>query len=117
MRRLFRGRAARVAPLGLVAAGVCFLTAACAPAPKPKTHTVLMENLKFEPATLHVKAGDTIVWVNKDMFPHTATAKPDGFDSGEIGPGASWTLVVDGRGERAYVCTYHPTMTGKLVVE
>ena len=42
--------------------------------PPPATHTVTMEAVSFKPESLTVKAGDSIVWVNKDPFPHTATA-------------------------------------------
>jgi hypothetical protein len=37
--------------------------------PKPVTHTLTIEGMQFGPATLAVKTGDSIVWVNKDMFP------------------------------------------------
>jgi plastocyanin len=35
-----------------------------------------------------VKAGDTVVWVNKDPFPHTVTSQAGGCDSPEIVPGS-----------------------------
>jgi plastocyanin len=82
----------------------------------PATHTVTVENMAFNPASLTVKRGDRIVWVNKDLFPHTATAARKGFDSGEIAAQSSWTYVADGSGEYAYLCSYHPTMKATLVV-
>ena len=36
-------------------------------------HTVVIENMQFNPATLTVRRGERIVWVNKDLFPHTVT--------------------------------------------
>ena len=33
-----------------------------------------MQAVQFAPATLKVKRGDTVVWTNRDPFPHTATA-------------------------------------------
>ena len=33
----------------------------------PATHTVVMEGTGFQPADLKVAAGDTVVWVNKDL--------------------------------------------------
>lgn len=56
------------------------------------------------------------MWVNKDLFPHTATADSKVFDSREIVPEASWAYVVEEPGEYAYSCTYHPTMKGKITV-
>ena len=40
-----------------------------------------MENMRFQPQSLTVARGDTVVWVNKDLVPHTATSKAGGFDS------------------------------------
>jgi plastocyanin len=85
--------------------------------PQPVTHTITMENMQFQPATLTVKAGDSVVWVNKDMFAHTATSKSDAFDSGQIAAGASWTFRTATIGEFPYVCALHPTMGGTLRVE
>src|SRR5262245_20700129 len=83
----------------------------------PKTYTVVMEGTGFEPADLKVAAGDTVVWVDKDPFPHTATAKNADFDSQEIGVGKSWKNIFKTKGDFAYACTLHPTMKGTLKVE
>jgi plastocyanin len=88
-----------------------------AAAPKPRTHTVTIEGTRFQPELLTVNVGDTVVWVNKDAFPHTATAKPGPFDSGAITTGNSWKHTVKAKGEVAYICSYHPTMTGRLRVK
>ena len=83
---------------------------------EPATHTVIIEGLKFVPETLTVTRGDTIVWVNKDPFPHTATAK-GAFDSGSIAAGETWKYTPRKDGEHAYICTFHPNMKGTLRVE
>ena len=83
---------------------------------KPVTHTVVMEGTSFEPAALTIRLGDRIEWVNKDFFPHTATAT-DGFDSGIILAGKSWTHTPGAKGEVEYICTLHPTMKGTLTVK
>lgn len=85
------------------------------PAPPPRTHTVTMESVAYQPAVLTVKVGDSIVWVNKDLFPHTATAQGT-FDSKEIAVEASWQYTPTSAGEFPYVCTYHPTMKGTVRV-
>ena len=76
-----------------------------------------MEGVGFVPRALTMKPGDTVIWVNKDPFPHTATADDRSFDSREIAPGKSWKFVAKKRGKSPYVCALHPTMTGTLVVE
>jgi len=80
------------------------------------THTVIIDGLKYQPETVTAKRGDTIVWINKDPFPHTVTAKGV-FDSREIPEGKSWRYTPRKAGEYAYVCTLHPNMKGTLKVE
>ena len=94
------------------------LTAADAPRPaEGAAHTVVIENMQFTPAELSVHRGERIVWVNKDLFPHTATAASHAFDSGGIAAGSSWTYVASKAGEYAYGCTFHPTMKAILKVQ
>jgi plastocyanin len=90
---------------------------AAAGASKPATHTVTIDASRFEPEVLKVRAGDTVVWVNKDIVAHTATSQLGGFDSGMIVPGKSWTYRVRQTGEVAYICAYHPTMKATLRVD
>ena len=82
----------------------------------PKTHTVVVEAMRFAPETLTVQRGDRVVWVNKDLFPHTATASAGTFDSGSIAPSASWTYVAHEAGDHPYLCSLHVTMKGMLSV-
>jgi plastocyanin len=121
----FRRRSSKRVELAVLAAALSLLLASAAaqdpkpkpkPRPKPVTHTVVTEGLKFQPETLTINLGDSVVWVNKDPFPHTATSKAGGFDSKQIDAGKSWTYTPKTKGEAAYVCTFHPTMTGRLRV-
>lgn len=80
------------------------------------THTVTIEAMKFEPATLTVKRGDRVVWINKDVVPHTATAARR-FDSKNIAAGQSWTWKAGRAGRHEYLCTYHPGMKGVIEVK
>ena len=81
-----------------------------------KTHTITMEATSFKPDRLTVAAGDTVVWVNKDPFPHTATSAGV-FDSGSIDPEKSWKFRTTKTGTFDYICTFHPTMKARLTVE
>ena len=89
---------------------------AAAQARKPATHTVVMEAVRFQPEVITVRAGDSVVWVNKDPFPHTAVSKTASFDSESIDADKSWKYVPKKKGEFEYVCTLHPTMKGTLRV-
>ena len=82
-----------------------------------KVHTVTIEGMALQPKTLTVKAGDSVIWVNKDLFPHTATSTARRFDSGQIPASGSWRYVARATGAFEYTCTLHPTMTGTLEVE
>ena len=85
---------------------------------KAKTHTVTMEDMRFQPALLVVAPGDTIVWINKDLVPHTATSQVGGFDSNVILASESWRYTVQKKkGDFAYICTLHPAMKGTLRVK
>jgi plastocyanin len=103
------GRIARALVFGLA---LVLPTAALA-----ASHIVRIEGMKFQPERLEVRAGDTVTWVNADMVPHTVTAAARSIDSGSIAPKAKWTRVIRGRGEIDYVCRFHPTMKGTLVVK
>ncbi len=81
-----------------------------------KNITVTIENLSFKPADIKAKVGDTIVWVNKDIVDHTATARDKSFDV--IQPAKnSVSQSLTKAGTFDYYCRYHPNMTGRLVVE
>jgi plastocyanin len=108
--------ASRAAALALV----CSLgPSAAACARKPVTHTVTIDASRFDPAVLTVTAGDTVVWVNNDIIPHTANSQVghQGFASGSLALGQSWTYRPKQAGEWAYVCAFHPAMKATLVVK
>ena len=80
-------------------------------------HTVVIENMQFTPATLTVRRGERVVWVNRDLFPHTATSASKVFDSGSIAPNGSWSFTPRKAGSYPYGCTFHPTMKGTITVQ
>ena len=85
---------------------------------KPATHTVTIDAVSFKPSTLTIKAGDSVVWVNKDIVAHTATADgSNGFESGALATGKSWKRAFKSKGDFAYICRFHPTMKGRVVVQ
>lgn len=89
-----------------------------AAAPKPRTHVVtIVDAMHYEPASLTVRSGDTIVWLNKDVVQHTATSADGGFDSPAISPEKSWKYVARKKGTFGVSCRFHPTMKGTLQVK
>ena len=108
---------ARLAPFtAAVALFVCTAGFAARGSSEPKTHTVTIEEMRFQPERLTVARGDTIVWVNKDLVPHTVTSEAGRFDSQTIQTEKSWKLTASKEGDFPYVCTFHPTMKAMLNV-
>ena len=102
--------------LGLLAAG---LPASSRPAPaqEPARHVVEIRDMAFQPSQLRVAPGDTVVWINRDIVPHTATLPGSGgWDSGILAPGDSAQYVPPTTGRVLYTCRLHPTMRARLVV-
>ena len=98
----------------LLAAAV--IPAAAAPsAHAARAYTIILNKMKFgaPPPDLHV--GDTVLWVNRDLFRHSATARARGFDL-DLPPGKTARLVLKKPGMIAFFCKFHPGMTGQLKV-
>ena len=83
-----------------------------------KVHVVTMSHtFSYEPQTLEVNVGDTIVWKDTDLYQHTVTSVDrKSFNSGPINPGGSWRYKAVKEGTYAYFCVPHPNMRGTLIV-
>jgi len=79
------------------------------------TYTVTLKDMKFGPLPATLRAGDTIEWVNSDIFLHSASARDKAFDV-ELKPGAHLWTTFHRAGAYPFACRYHPGMTGTLVV-
>jgi len=88
---------------------------------EPKSVTVTMKSLSYEPKKLEIRVGDSVVWNNKAFAAHTATSDDDGktFDTGNVEPGESSKAVkFEKEGEFKYHCVVHgKTMSGTIVVK
>ena len=82
----------------------------------PRTHTVVIDKMKFGAVPANVRVGDRILWINRDMFKHTATAKDKSFDV-DLKPGARGVSVVRKAGAIPIICRYHPGMRAMLKVK
>ena len=77
--------------------------------------TVEMIEACFTPTTLRIEPGDEVTFVNTDPFTHNVTANLWGhFD--DMGQGDAFTATFADEGAYPYACTYHPGMTGVIVV-
>ncbi len=78
--------------------------------------SITIKNMAFNPASLSVSAGTTVIWTNSDTTMHTVTADDASFNSGNIAIGATYSRAFNSAGTFSYHCTLHPEMTGKIVV-
>src|SRR5256885_6116746 len=79
------------------------------------TIQITMENLVISPAEASAKIGDTIEWINKDIFAHTATARNGDWDV-TMPPKKTVTSVLKKAGTVEYYCRFHPNMKATLVI-
>lgn len=110
----------------LVLGGGMILLAGCSSAPGstpgsarekkvPKTYTVEIVNMAFQPAELAVNKGDTVLFINKDMVVHNVTEDGDkGWSSSSLEMGQSYRLVV--REAVGYYCSIHTVMKGRITI-
>lgn len=99
----------------------CLLACVAAAGPAPHAgaarHRVEIRALTFHPARLDAAPGDTIVWINRDVVPHTATrAGREGWDTGMLARGDSALVVLPSIGGGEYTCTLHPAMRGRITI-
>jgi len=80
------------------------------------TLQITMENLVFAPTEASAKVSDTVEWINKDVFAHTATAQNGDFDL-TIAPKKTATFVLKKAGTVDYYCRFHPNMKATVQVE
>jgi plastocyanin len=111
-----RARAA-LAPL---ACSLAVLALGAAPAaaggPAPAGPTSAIHDRIYTPSAITVAAGQSIVWRNETLGPHTVTSTSELFNSGRIEGGTGYTLKYSTPGSFDYYCTVHPTMKGVVTV-
>lgn len=93
------------------------LVAAAATAKAQTTHTVTIQGFEFQPANLTISPGDTVIWVNQDDAPHTATAIRGGLDTGTLNKGEQKGFRFTTSGTIEYRCDIHPAMRATLTIQ
>jgi plastocyanin len=78
--------------------------------------SVKIRDMKFSPASVSIKVGESVTWVNEDDRDHTVTAADGSFASDNLKPGSSFTFEFTKAGKFAYACSYHPRMKGVVNV-
>lgn len=80
---------------------------------------VFIRRFTYIPAQIHVRAGQSVAWVNceEDGTPHTATANDASFDSGLLNPNGAYVRSFPSAGTVPYHCGLHPFMKATVVVD
>lgn len=100
----------------LLPAALAAVAATAAPPASAPTAVVHIKNFAYAPATLTVRTGATVRFVNDDGEAHTVTAGAKTFDSGGLDSGDVWSYRFTQAGTYPYFCAVHPYMRGTVVV-
>jgi plastocyanin len=88
----------------------------------PGANMVWIQGMAYNPSTITVASGTTITWINKDVVAHTVTSNDGLFDSGSMSAsdpytaGGTFTYTFSTPGSYSYHCSFHLTMTAKVIV-
>jgi plastocyanin len=78
-------------------------------------NTISIANFAFDPETLTVPAGTTVIWTNNDTTTHRI--KSSTFNSDNLANGETFEQKFDTKGRFDYSCSIHPTMKGTIIVD
>jgi len=81
----------------------------------PRTHQIVIDRMKFGPMPAEVRVGDRLLWINRDLFRHTASSASAGFDA-DLSAGSQKLVLIRKPGAFAVTCRYHPGMRATLRV-
>ncbi len=116
-------------PLSVLCMAMAVWLASCGPSPTsppPATPSVagslsasqiLIKDFKFVPATLTVKAGTQVTWVNHDDEAHNVIISDGIGRSGAIDTDEKYTFKFAQPGEYPIRCSMHHRMGGTIVVQ
>ena len=111
----------------VLAIALTFLIVALSPNALGQSKTTLVSIVKgasnpsmtepYNPSPINVPKRKTVTWTNNDNTAHTVTqgnpsgnSPQNGFDSGILAPGKTFTHTFATAGTIQYYCTLHPTM-------
>jgi len=105
-----------VAALAATVTGTISARPAGAARRRPVKHKVEIGDFRYVPGNPEVRPGDIITWINRDIVPHTATARDGSWGTGTIKAGETGSLLVTADMSMNYICQFHPGMTAQLKI-
>ncbi len=88
-----------------------------APTQQKESAFVTITDQGFSSNTLVISRGSTVRWINTGKERHTVTADSGLWDSGQIEPGATYTITFAKPGTYQYHCENHKGMAGTIAVQ
>jgi len=85
------------------------------PASQGTTAAVSIANFSFQPPSLTIKTGTTVIWTSDDSAPHQI--KSSTFNSVALSKGQSFSFTFANPGTYNYSCSIHPSMKGQIIVQ
>jgi plastocyanin len=84
------------------------------PIPSGTVHQISIQGFAFNPSSLTIKVGDTVVWTNNDTAFHSIQSAT--FSSVAFGQNGTYSKTFDTAGTYNYNCGIHTFMTGSITV-
>jgi len=103
--------------VGAALVGAALAAGCLAPVMAGADATAKIDNFTFEPATLTVKTGTTVTWINEDDIPHTVVATNKAFRSKALDTDDKFSFTFTTPGSYEYFCSLHPHMKATVVVQ
>ena len=100
--------------------GPAFSTASCSvPSSTAGATVIFIRGFVFQPASVRVKVGGRVAWVNCEPtnIPHTSTSDTRVWDSGSLAPNEAFVRTFTAAGSFPYFCGFHPSMRATVIVE
>ncbi|MHB1485645.1 MAG: cupredoxin domain-containing protein [Saccharofermentanales bacterium] len=79
-----------------------------------QNNRILIQSFTFNPSSLTVNAGTTVIWENQDSASHNIVI--GSFTSPTFGSGGTYSRIFNTAGIYNYSCGLHPYMTGTIIV-
>ena len=78
---------------------------------------IVIDNFSFSPKTFTVPVGATVTWTNHDGVSHVVMSADDQFKKSPVlKTGQRFSNTFTTAGTYSYLCSIHPRMTGKIIV-
>lgn len=71
---------------------------------------------EYQPALITIHPGRIVTWENFGLTDHSVTSDSGAFDSGTLAPGEKFQYTFTTVGNCPYHCSFHPEMTGLVIV-